>query len=222
MTRIAAGLDGFYNYRIGRTNNAKEWIALPTVFTIGHSNHSIDDFLRLLADHEIEVLIDTRSSPYSKYSSHFNHENLKLAVTDAGRKYYFLGRELGGKPKDPSFYDANGHVLYGKIAETAPFEEAIQKVLKGIASYKVALMCGEEDPSNCHRRLLIARVLLDRGVEVLHIRGDSSVQTELQLDEANGTAQQQMSLFPETNEDERWKSIQSVSRKKPPLSSSKH
>jgi uncharacterized protein (DUF488 family) len=191
------------------------------VFTIGHSNHSIETFLHLLAEHRIDVLIDARSSPYSKYSPQFNHENLKLAVSNADRKYYFLGRDLGGKPKDASFYDANGHVLYWKLAASPQFEEAIQKVLKGIASYQVALMCGEEDPSNCHRRLLIARVLLDRGIEVLHIRGDSSIQTEADLDEANGTAQQQMSLFQETNEDERWKSIQSVSRKKPPLSSSK-
>jgi hypothetical protein len=65
-----------------------------------------------------------------------------------------------------------------------------------------------------------SKVLLDRDVEVLHIRGDSSIQSEAALDEANGEAHQQMSLFAETNEDERWKSIQSVSRKKPPLSSS--
>jgi uncharacterized protein (DUF488 family) len=216
-------LAGFYNWRLAETfpTGTMKATQRPQVLTIGHSNHSIETFLQLLAEHHIDVLIDPRSSPYSKYSPQFNHDNLKLAVANAGRKYYFLGRELGGKPKDSSFYDASGHVLYWKIAESPQFEEAIQKVLRGIASYKVALMCGEEDPSNCHRRLLIARVLLDRGVEVLHIRGDSSIQTETELDEANGTAQQQMTLFPETNEDERWKSIQSVSRKKPPLSSSK-
>jgi uncharacterized protein (DUF488 family) len=188
---------------------------LPKVFTVGHSNHPIDEFLHLLATHNIDVVVDVRSSPYSKFSPHYNQENLRLAVKNAGRKYLFLGRELGGMPKDPDLYDQEGYVLYWKIAESDLFEEGIERLQIGIASYTVALMCGEEDPSNCHRRRLVGRVLQGAGFEVLHIRGNGSVQTESELELANGTSTKQMTLFAGTNEEEPWRSVQPVLLRKP-------
>src|SRR5438552_15968644 len=97
----------------------------PIVFTIGHSNHRIEDFLELLRRFDIDVVADVRSAPFSKFSPHFNQSNVMLAVKDAGRKYVFLGRELGGKPKDSAFYDDDGHVQYWKLAESAAFQQGI-------------------------------------------------------------------------------------------------
>ncbi len=188
------------------------------IFTIGHSNHPIDDFLSLLEKHEIDVLVDTRSSPFSKFAPQFNQQNLKLSVKEAGRKYLFLGLELGGKPKDPIFYDDEGYVLYWKIAESELFRHAIQRVRTGIASYTVALLCSEEDPLHCHRRLLIGRVLRGLGVDLFHIRGSGLVQTESELEAATKTAQ--LAIFGGKNEEQPWRSIQSVSQRKPLLSSS--
>src|SRR5207244_13278444 len=89
--------------------------------TIGHSNHPLDHFLRLGKDHRIEVVVDTRSQPYSKYSPHYDREPLRDALAAAGVKYVFMGRELGGRPDGAEFYDEEGHVLYGQVAESPVF-----------------------------------------------------------------------------------------------------
>lgn len=188
------------------------------IFTIGHSNRRIADFLALLGEHEIDVLVDTRSSPFSKFAPQFNQQNLKLSVREAGKKYLFLGMELGGKPKDPIFYNDEGYVLYWKIAESDPFKHGITRIRAGIASYTVALLCSEEDPSHCHRRLLIGRVLRQFGIELLHIRGNGLIQAESELEAS--TNSNQLAIFGERNEEQPWRSIQSVSPRKPLVSSS--
>lgn len=182
------------------------------IFTVGHSNHPIEDFLSLLGKHNIEVVVDVRSAPYSKYSTHFNQENLKAALTDAGRKYLYLGAELGGMPKNAAFYDEEGYVLYWKIAASPLFEQGIERLRKGIETYNVALLCGEENPSHCHRRLLVGKVLSNAGVEVLHIRGDGTVQSEQEFDAANSASERQLTLFPETDAPEIWRSTEPVNR----------
>src|SRR5437870_4228181 len=118
----------------------------PTFFTVGHSNHSLHDFLALLASHAIEVLVDTRSHPYSKYVTHFNREELAAALKQAGVKYLYLGRELGGRPDEEEYFDAEGHVLYYRVAKSRLFLEGIERLEAGSRQYRVALMCSEEDP----------------------------------------------------------------------------
>lgn len=184
-----------------------------TVFTIGHSNRSIEDFLALVKRHNIEYLVDVRSAPFSKFSPQFNQDNLKLALIQAARKYLFLGRELGGKPQESQFYDDEGYVLYWKIAESELFRRAIDRLRNGIELYKVALLCGEEDPTQCHRRLLIGRVLKQHAVEVLHIRGDGSVQNDAELEALSEDSLKQMKLFTEPEKSEPWRSAQPVLRK---------
>lgn len=190
------------------------------IFTIGHSNHPIEVFLALLSKYDIDVLVDTRSSPFSKFSPQFNQDALKHSVKTAGRKFLFLGSELGGKPKASVYYDEEGFVLYWKIAESKPFQEGIERLKKGIAQYTVALLCSEENPVHCHRRLLVGRVLQNSGIELSHIRGNGLLQTEAELELLTGTSAKQMTFFREAEEDEQWKSIQSVLQRKPQLSSS--
>src|SRR5262245_44483229 len=142
----------------------------PCLYTIGHSNQTLDEFLALLAKHGIQVLVDVRSHPYSRYVTHFNREELQAAVQPCGIRYGFSGRELGGRPDDESFYDEHGHVLYFRVAETPAFLDAIARLEAGIREYRVAIMCSEEDPAVCHRHLLVGRVMAQRGTTVLHIR----------------------------------------------------
>lgn len=192
------------------------------IFTIGHSNHSLETFLALLKDHDIEVLVDIRSHPNSKYSPQFNGKGLKMALGREAIKYLFLGKELGGHPSGAHYYDVKGHVLYSRVAESLLFQEGITRLEKGIQQFRVAIMCSEEDPAECHRHLLVARVLVGRDVAVYHIRGDSSIQTEDEL-AAKELAQMgnyvQESLF-EQQEGNVWKSTRSVLRKKQPPNSS--
>jgi len=168
------------------------------VYTIGHSNHPLRTFIELLTTHRIEVVVDTRSFPYSRYAPHFRRSSLRLALRESGLRYLYLGNELGGMPTDRQFYDPDGRVDYGALARWPPFQDAITRVETGIERYRVALLCSEENPAGCHRRLLIGRVLTQRSVAVWHIRGDGSVEND------------------ETQEEHPWRSTRSASRKREP------
>ena len=181
-----------------------------SIFTIGHSNHSVERFVELLEAHHINLIVDVRSHPHSRFAPHFNRESLKHSLASANRAYRFLGAELGGRPEGSAFYDDEGHVLYGKVAETDAFAAGINRVETDATGHRVALMCSEEDPSGCHRRLLVSRVLRDRGVTVIHIRGNGSLVDENDLISADQARSAQTSLFDQDQEDA-WRSIQSVS-----------
>ena len=188
-----------------------------TIFSIGHSNQSIEDFLALLKQHAIQVLVDVRSSPYSKYVVHFNSVPLATAIKKAGLKYMFMGKELGGRPDGEEFYDTDSHVLYYRVAEAAFFLDGIKRLKEGGKMYKVAIMCSEEDPTDCHRHLLIGRVLTEQGVHLLHIRGDGHLQTEQELAPPEEEVSYEASLWGESvlvKEEDIWRSIRPVSRKK--------
>ena len=168
------------------------------VWTIGHSTHPVDALVGLLRGERIEVLADVRSRPYSRHNPQFRKEKLRASVEQAGLRYVFLGAELGGRPPEPGFYDAKGHARYDLVAETERFRGGLKRLLTGAAAYRVAIMCSEEDPARCHRRLLVTRALAGRGVEVRHIRGNGSVLTEAELADAlSGAAADpdQASLF---------------------------
>jgi uncharacterized protein (DUF488 family) len=193
-----------------------------TIFSIGHSNQSIEAFLALLQQHQIQVLVDVRSSPYSKYVPQFNSTPLAVAVRQVGIKYMFMGKELGGRPDGDEFYDSDSHVLYNRVAEASFFLDGIDRLKKGGRSYRVAIMCSEEDPATCHRHLLIGRVLTKQGVNLCHIRGDGHIQTEQELTLPKEVVSYQQSLWGEqsSEEEKAWRSIRPVSQKKQPPSSS--
>jgi uncharacterized protein (DUF488 family) len=193
----------------------------PRVLTIGHSNHALDVFLDLLRRHQVQAVVDTRSQPYSKYTPHFDAEALRISLPGNGIRYIFMGKELGGRPVDEEFYDDQGRVLYGRVAESRAFREGLSRLEEAIRECRVALLCGEENPAGCHRRLLVTRVLAERGVTVDHIRADGRLQSESELtaEEARERDDGQLDLFEYARTPE-WKSIPSVSPKKRPRSSS--
>ncbi len=154
---------------------------LLPVFTIGHSNHSPGAFVELLLRHGVDEVVDVRSSPYSRYAPQFNHEALARTlggVGEGGIGYAFLGGELGGRPADRSCYDADGRVRYDRLADTDLFDDGIRRVMRSADERRVALMCTEKDPLDCHRTLLVARTLIERGVAVEHILSDGSVESQ--------------------------------------------
>jgi hypothetical protein len=193
-----------------------------TIWTIGHSNHPLDLFLDLLARCQIGMVIDVRSSPYSRYASQFNRETIRPALENRGIRYLFLGDLLGGRVEDQQFYDQQGHVLYGRLAQSPGFRQGVEQLTESLGHCRAAILCGEEDPANCHRRLLVGRVLQERSVQVVHIRGDGRQQTEAELaaEEKFRKTKGQLSLF-EKEEPGEWKSTQSVSPRRAPPSSSK-
>ncbi len=196
-----------------------------TVYSIGHSNQSVKAFLELLRAYEVQILIDIRSSPYSKYVPHFNSSAIATAVQQNNIKYLFMGEELGGRPDGDEFYDAEHHVLYGHVAVSAVFLDGIRRLREAASVSRVAIMCSEEDPAICHRHLLVGRVLAEQEVNVLHIRGDGHLQTEQELTQPEEKPVYEQSLWgeqlPERKEQSAraWRSIRPVSRKKQQRSS---
>jgi uncharacterized protein (DUF488 family) len=181
----------------------------PAIWTLGHSNHTLRRFIELLAVEGVEVVVDVRSYPYSRIAPQFNREQLDLALRGAGRRYLFLGDELGGRPSREEHYDAQGHACYDLMAEQPAFQEAIQRLLRGCRTNRVALLCSEGQPQDCHRRLLVGRVLAEHGVQLRHILPSGAVHQEdaVSLDSADGQA----SLF---GEETAWRSTRSVSHRR--------
>jgi uncharacterized protein (DUF488 family) len=189
------------------------------LFSIGHSNQTEQQFTALLQQHGIQVLVDVRSQPYSRFSTQFNSEPLQVILTAANIRYMFMGDELGGRPNGLQYYDDEGHVLYHRLSTAPFFLRGIERLIHGMRTYRIAMMCSEENPAICHRHLLISRVLDRRGVEVQHIRGDGSIESEEQVRQAAGSNARQGMLFAELEQDS-WRSLRSVlPRPQPPISS---
>lgn len=182
---------------------------VPTIWTVGHSTHSLDRFVAMLSQERIEFLVDVRSYPYSRFTPQFNREDLAAALGGEPR-YLFLGAELGGRPDKSEHYDQDGHALYGAMAQEARFRAAISRLLDGARDYRIALMCSEGDPCDCHRRLLVGKVLASDGVKLRHILPDGSVNEEAEV-KLSGTPSQE-ALF--SGGGEQWRSTQSVSRRR--------
>ena len=145
------------------------------IYTVGHSNIPFIEFLELLKSHEIKKLVDVRSSPYSKYASQFNREELKSALKNAGINYYYLGHLIGGKPEGKQFY-VDGKVDYELIEQDKSYQEGIHKLMEEASSANTVIMCSEENPTQCHRHKLITPSLTKNGWIVLHIRGNGRTQ----------------------------------------------
>ena len=148
---------------------------MKELFTIGHSNHSLNHFLELLLAYQVSAIVDVRSSPYSKYSPHFNKDLLESALRDADIDYVFLGRELGAQRSEDGCY-IDGQAKYDRIAHLSTFRRGLEIVLQGVEHCRVALMCSESDPITCHRTILVCRELkrICPDLKITHILGDGT------------------------------------------------
>jgi uncharacterized protein (DUF488 family) len=147
-----------------------------TVFTIGHSTHSLEHFLALLKQHAIEAVCDVRSMPYSPRNPQFNRENIRQSLREVEIVYVFLGRELGARSCDPACYE-EARVRYDRVAKTELFRSGIKRVRDGMKKYRIALMCAEKDPLDCHRTILVSRQLEAEGLRVRHILADGALES---------------------------------------------
>jgi uncharacterized protein (DUF488 family) len=157
------------------------------LYTIGHSNHSLEKFLGLLKENGISLLVDVRSAPYSRYHPQFNKDNLEGLLPRNAIEYAFAGQVLGGRPSDPGCYkggilpdegtDFLHKVNYSEVMKRPWFVQGVHRLLELAAEQPAVIMCSEEDPAHCHRHHLIAKYLLKEHPEVgvRHIRGDGTV-----------------------------------------------
>jgi uncharacterized protein (DUF488 family) len=140
-----------------------------TIYTIGHSNVAIARFIDLLRLYSIQVLVDTRSQPYSRYAPQFNRESLKTSMEQAGIAYLHLGDQLGGRPRGARYYLPAGTVDYDHLADAPFYREGIERLKREAMGRCLAIMCSEANYKNCHRYNLITRSLVKEGIGVYHI-----------------------------------------------------
>ena len=174
---------------------------MPTVFTIGHSNQPADEFVALLVNRDIEYLLDVRSRPNSRFHR-FKREPLSWRLSTLGIYYLYVGDQLGGYPESADYY-VDGRVAYERVAALRGFRLGIDRVVDLCEQHSLVLMCSQENPVDCHRHPLLASALIERGIEVLHLRRDGSVQDAAAL---TVQASQQMPLFELVGEDLTWRS----------------
>lgn len=142
-----------------------------TLYTIGHSTQTIEDFLSLLKMHGINCIVDVRSVPYSQFASQFNEDNIKHALKNEGIAYIRMSKEFGARRDDPNLYGSDGKVDFEKTAKSNDFLSGVSRIMTGLEKgYNIAFMCTEKDPMDCHRCILVGKEFDDiDGIKVEHI-----------------------------------------------------
>lgn len=154
------------------------------IYTVGHSNHQIDYFLELLNFKEINCLIDVRSTPMSSYSPQFNKLPLKNYLKNNGITYMHFKDEFGARHEQESVLDVNGQVDFELFRKTSEFKKGIERVEKGfLKGFKIALMCSEGNPLECHRFSMISVHLNKTGFNVYHILKNKTIKSHIELEE---------------------------------------
>lgn len=151
------------------------------LLTIGHSTHPIDAFIALLKQHGVTALADVRSHPYSRHFPQYSKDALKDALAQAKIAYVFLGRELGARSENPACY-RQGKAQYELLAKEPQFAVGLDRLRTGMDRFRIALMCAEKDPLDCHRAVLVARKVHESGVPVQHIHADGRLEEHAEME----------------------------------------
>lgn len=154
---------------------------MSALCTLGHSTHPIDAFIELLKMHQVTALADVRSHPYSRHFPQFSQQALKASLASERIAYVFLGKELGARSENPACY-RQGKVQYDLLAKEPQFDAGLQRLRAGMERHRIALMCAEKDPLECHRAVLVARRVHESGVAVEHILADGRLESHQQME----------------------------------------
>lgn len=176
--------------------------AQPPVYTIGYGNRSSDDFLALLKRYDILYLVDIRSQPYSRFHPDFSKADLETRLKQQHIRYIFMGDKLGGRPQDADCY-VNGKVDYAVLRAKRFYQQGIQLLRNAWEQQKrMALLCSEQKPQECHRSKLIGASLAAQGIAVAHIdeTGELKSQEEVEALLSGG----QLMLFDDPALNPKW------------------
>jgi len=158
---------------------------METIYTIGHSNHPPEYFLELLKAHQIDSIVDVRSVPASKYNPQYNQKPLSAMLRQNGIRYLHFPQEFGARQTDPEVLDETGTVDFQKVHHTDAFRTGVRRLETGLErGYRIALMCSEAEPLDCHRFVMVAVHLARMGYTVLHILKDKSILTNEALEKS--------------------------------------
>ncbi len=180
------------------------------IYTIGYGKRRMEEFIKLLKDNEISYLIDVRSSPYSRYKPEFSKEALAMRLKQSGVRYVFMGDTLGGRPDDSTCY-VDGQVDYTKVRERPFYRQGIDRIRTAWEKQlRVALMCSEGKPYECHRGKLIGNTLREQGIDVNHIDEEGKIMKQQDINrQLADKPSEQLSLL---GEDPSWLLNEKISR----------
>jgi uncharacterized protein (DUF488 family) len=164
------------------TNSTPANAAQPTLFTIGHSNHTLDKFIGLLKQHNITAIADVRSIPFSRFNPHFNREALEASLRRANISYVHMGQQLGARRDEPECF-VGKQANYELVAQLPNFRAGIARLLVGSQQQRIALMCAEKDPITCHRTVLITRAFRHSAITVSHILDSGALESAAAAEE---------------------------------------
>jgi len=151
-------------------------VNVSTLYTVEHSNRTLEEFLSLITENEVTAIADVRSSPYSRMSPQFNCVLLKRSLQKKNISYVFLGQELGARRDEDCCYE-DGVARYELIAKTEAFRDDLKRVRDGSQSHRIGMMCAEKDPLTCHRTILVHRHLKDE-IPITHIVTEGRLETQ--------------------------------------------
>lgn len=125
----------------------------------------------MVRSQDINVIVDVRSIPASKYTPQFNKEIICASLKKNGISYMHLGEEFGARRFDS--LDGNNNVNFELAAKTPAFQKGVERLMNGLSKgFRVSLMCSESNPLDCHRFALVSRYFYEHDVDVLHIVKD--------------------------------------------------
>ena len=156
----------------------------PTLFTVGHSNHSADYFGELLDAFGVTCVVDVRSTAASAYNPQFNKEPLAAFLKARGVTYLHFAAEFGARHTDPALWDADGRVDFEKVRQSDAFRTGVERLRKGLeGGYTISLMCSEAEPFDCHRFAMVSKYLAENGFDVQHILKDKTAVPNADLED---------------------------------------
>lgn len=145
------------------------------IFTIGHSTDSVDHFFNLLMSNQIDTVVDVRSVPHSRFAGQFNKEPLGRFLKSKNVNYIPMGNELGARYENKELLFEDGKVDFSRVVKTKLFQDGVSRIETGVEKgFKIALMCSEKNPLECHRFSLISHFLHEKGYGIIHIVGENT------------------------------------------------
>lgn len=166
------------------------------LYTIGYSGFSIKDFVDVLKQMQIKIVIDVRSNPVSKYYTDYNKDVLEKKLTTNHIHYRSYSSEFGARQEQSCYFSEKGYLDFSKYVLSTQFKTGLDKIMTGLdAGYSFALMCAEKKPSMCHRTIMVARQFFNNGIDVVHILPDNSLLTQAEIED-----ELVMHYFPNNNQ----------------------
>lgn len=155
------------------------------IYAIGHSNYQLEKLVDMLKKYNIDVVVDIRETPYSKYNVQYNKEVFQESLKKQEFKYIYMGNEFGARRNDKSTYTKEGYADFEKVAKEEIFLEGIERLVKGCKmGYKIALLGAMQDPIRCHRSILLGRVLEQKGFNIKYIMHEGNLSCQEDIEES--------------------------------------